>query len=137
MNTLKNIGAVIAGFITVALLSTVTDAFLEKTGFFPSQSDAAAYAWWMLLIALIYRMIYTVAGGYVTARTAHDRPMRQVTILGLLGIIGGTIGIFAGWHLGHHWYPIAITVTAFPLTWYGGTLKKTIHREENNATIND
>ena len=64
-----------------------------------------------------------VVGGYGTASLAPDRPMRHVTILGVIGIIGGTLGVIAGWDLSAHWYPIALAVTAFPLTWWGGKLK--------------
>jgi hypothetical protein len=124
MATLKSIGAVLAGFLTVVVLSIGMDFILESLGFFPPQNEPDSYTWWMLLIALIYRCAATVAGGYVTARLAPNRPMRHALILGIVGIVAGTAGAIATWGMTpHHWYPIALVVTAVPCTWYGGTLK--------------
>ncbi|MBI5473820.1 MAG: hypothetical protein HY961_15895 [Ignavibacteriae bacterium] len=123
MNTLKSIGAVVAGFLTVVILSVATDAVLESTGLFPPQSEPAAYTAQLLLIALVYRCIYTIAGGYVTARLAPRQPMRYALILGIVGIIAGLGGVIFSWNLTpHHWYPIALVVTALPCTWLGGKL---------------
>ena len=121
-NTLKSIGAVVAGFVTVVILSLLTDTILEQLGVFPP-IGTGLFVTWMLVLAFVYRSIYAVVGGYVTASLAPDRPMRHVTILGVIGIIGGTLGVIAGWDLSAHWYPIALAVTAFPLTWWGGKLK--------------
>jgi hypothetical protein len=121
-NTLKSIGAVVAGFVTVVILSLLTDTILEQVGIFPP-IGTGLFVTWMLVLAFIYRSVYAVVGGYVTAALAPDRPMHHVTILGILGIIGGTLGVIAGWDLSAHWYPIALAVTAFPLTWWGGKLK--------------
>jgi hypothetical protein len=120
---LKNIEAVIAGFLTVVIFSVGTDAILEGMKIFPSQSHPELYTWEMLLIALSYRSIYTVAGGYVAASFRAVNPMRNVVILGVFGLIAGTAGVIIGWTLSAHWYPIMIAATAFPLTWLGGTLR--------------
>lgn len=125
MTTLKSIGAVFVGFITVVLLSVGTDFILETAGIFPPQNEPLSYTWVMLLFALIYRCIYTIAGGYVTARLAPNRPMLHAIILGFVGIIAGTIGVFVAWNVSpQHWYPIALVVTALPCTWLGGKLKR-------------
>lgn len=125
MMKLKSIGAVVAGFLVVAVLSTATDAILENTGVFPSYEDQMKYGSpvWLLLTALIYRSIFAILGGYTTAFLAPSNPMKLVKILGIVGTIGGTIGVFAGWQFGNQWYPIALAVTAFPLVWLGGKLR--------------
>ena len=122
-NTLKSIGAIIAGFVTVFVFSAGTDFVLESLGVFPPP-DQGFFVPWMLVLALVYRMIYTVAGGYVTARLAPDRPMRHAVILGLIGIAAATLGTIVGWNLSAHWYPIALVITALPCTWLGGKLRK-------------
>ncbi len=122
MITIKSIGAVFAGFLTVVLLSVGTDSVLESAGIFPSP-EHGFFITWMLIVALAYRSIYTVAGGYVTAHFAPSTPMKHVTVLASIGTVAGIAGIFIGWDLSQHWYPIAIAVTAFPLTWIGGWLK--------------
>lgn len=124
--TLKSIGTVLAGFITVVVLSIGTDFVLEALDVFPPQNEHASYTWRMLLFALIYRSIYTVAGGYVAAALAPDRPMRHAVILGIAGIAAGTLGAIANWDkstASTAWYPIALIITALPCTWLGGKLK--------------
>lgn len=81
MTILKSIGAVLLGLITVAVLSVATDAALEKIGFLAPASDASATTETMLFVALIYRSMYTVLGGYLTAKFAPNRPMRHVVVL--------------------------------------------------------
>jgi hypothetical protein len=122
--TLKSIGAVVVGFVTVAILSVITDAVLEGMHILPPQNQPGAYENWMLLVALLYRSVYAVVGGYVTAALAPGKPMKHVKILAILGTVGGALGIIAGWNLSEHWYPIALAVTAYPLVWFGGKLRK-------------
>ncbi len=123
MTIVKSIGAIAAGFVTVVVLSMGTDYVLEALGIFPPPSDQGLYVTWMLVLALIYRSVYAVAGGYVTAMLAPANPMRHVIILAVLGTLGGIAGVVAGWDLSSHWYPIALAVTAFPLVWLGGKLR--------------
>lgn len=120
IHTLKSIGAIVAGFLTVVMLSIVTDMIVEGIGFFPGVAHPELYTWWMLLIALAYRTVFTVLGGYVTALLAPGNKMKHVTVLAILGTIGGAIGVMAGWKYGNNWYPIALALLAYPSVWYGG-----------------
>jgi len=131
MNTLKSIGAVLAGFIFIVISHTGTDLILEKAGIFPPP-DQGLFITWMLLLALTYRMIFTVVGGAITAALAPRNPMKHVTILGIIGILGGIGGIVNGWNLSAHWYPVALALTAFPCVWLGGKLKT----KQNRMIIN-
>ena len=122
-NVPRSIGAVTAGFFAVALLSLGTDQVLHMTGVYPPWGQTMSDA--LFALATAYRIVYTVVGGWITARLAPRAPMRHVVILGVLGLIAGTIGVIATINrrdLGPAWYPIAIAVTAFPLTWLGGRL---------------
>ncbi len=118
-NTLKSILAVFAGFVTVVILSVGTDSILEALGIFTPPSEGF-FTPWMLVVALVYRCVYTVAGGYVTAKLSPNRPMRHVIILGCIGIVAATLGTVVAWDLSAHWYPIALVITALPCTWLGG-----------------
>ena|SRR6478735_7665878 len=125
MNTLKSIGAVLAGFLIVVILSTATDTILESLGIFPPPTDGL-FVTWMLALAFAYRTVYTVLGGYVTAALAPANPTKHVTILGIIGTIMGCIGIYIGailYTLSPIWYPITLAVAAFPSVWFGGKLK--------------
>ncbi|MFA6603379.1 MAG: hypothetical protein WCT10_00890 [Patescibacteria group bacterium] len=124
----RSIGVVLAGFITVAALSVITDRTLEATGVFPPAVHPEAYTAWMLALALGYRSIYTIAGGYLTARLAKSRPMRHVAGLMVLGGIGGVAGAVSGWNLGNHWYPVLLAATGPLFVWLGGKLFVTVSR---------
>lgn len=121
-NIFKSIGAVLAGVITIVALSVGTDFVLESLGIF-TPPDQGFFTPWMLMLALVYRCIYAVAGGYVTAMLAPNRPMRLAIILGLIGIVASTLGAIVMWDRSAHWYPIALIITALPCTWLGGKLK--------------
>jgi hypothetical protein len=122
MSILKSIGAIIAGMLVIVLLSVCTDFILQKIGVFPPSYEKASGTP-LLLLAFAYRCIYGVAGGYVTALLAPNRPMRHAIILGIIGTAISIIGAVVGWKLSAHWYPIALVVTALPTTWLGGKLK--------------
>jgi hypothetical protein len=117
-NTLKSILAVLAGLFTVIILSTVTDLILEALHLFPSP-DGGLFDDKLLIIAFIYRSIYTILGGYVTAILSPGNARKNVIVLGIIGTIFGILGVIAGWNLSHHWYPIAIAVCGFPCVWIG------------------
>jgi hypothetical protein len=123
MNKLKSIGAILAGFLVVFVLSTLTDFALEALGVLPPATEGL-FVTWMLVLALAYRIVYTVLGGYVTARLAPRNPQYHVHVLGIVGTIAGCVGIYVGWNMSDHWYPIALAVTAYACCWYGGQLAK-------------
>lgn len=120
---IKSIWAVVAGFLTVVVFSMGTDMVLEKTGIFPPPSEMGLFVTWMLALALLYRTVYTILGGYVTALLAPQNPMKHVWILAIFGQIGGIVGVIVGWNLSAHWYPIALAALAIPSVWLGGWLR--------------
>jgi hypothetical protein len=125
MNIWKGIGAILAGMIFIVVSHTGTDFILEKLGIFPPPSEGL-HTPWMVATATIYRCIFTVVGGYITAALAPNPPMRYVVILGIIGLLLGTLGaiVTIPMKLGPAWYPIALAVTAFPCTWLGGVLRR-------------
>ena len=124
-NTVKSIGAVLVGFITVFVLSVGTDLILEKLGFFPPANKPEAYTAGMLMLALIYRSIYSVAGFYLAARLAPGAPMRHAIILGIIGTVFATLGAIANWDRSANWYPILLVLVTLPCAWLGGRLVET------------
>jgi hypothetical protein len=119
----RSVAAIFAGFVTVVVLSLGTDQLLHVVNVYPPWGQPMWDAS-LNLLALSYRIVYTVLGGYVTARLAPHSPMRHVWTLGAIGFVFGVIGVIASlpMHLGPSWYPIAIAVTALPCTWLGGVL---------------
>jgi hypothetical protein len=94
------------------------------SGVFPGREHPELYVSWMLGVALAYRSIFTVAGGYLTARLASQNPMHHVYVLMALGLFGGIAGAVGGWHLGNHWYSVLLAVTGPLFVWIGGRMLK-------------
>ena len=120
----RSTAAVLAGFFAVAGLSLGTDQVFHWLHVYPPWGEVMLDPT-LYVLALSYRVIYTVLGGFITARLAPRSPMRHVTVLGVIGLIAGSagaIGAIAVGGLGPNWYPIAIAVTAYPCTWCGGVL---------------
>ncbi len=119
---LRSISAVLIGFVTVFVLSSLTDFILEALGIFPPIGNGF-FEPWMLLLALFYRTVYTVLAGFITVKIAKGN-MKPVIILGLIGLLAGSIGVISTWNmdLSPKWYPIALALLAFPSIWIGGKL---------------
>jgi hypothetical protein len=125
---LRSAGAVFAGFLAVVVLSLGTDQVLHVLQVYPPWSEPMNDPG-LNLLALCYRIVYTVVGGYITARLAPHSPMRHVWVLGTIGLVVAVAGAIATipMHLGPSWYPIALAVTALPCTWLGGVLYRARH----------
>lgn len=120
----RSIAAVVAGFFAVAGLSLATDQLFHVLEVYPPWGQPM-FNTGLNVLALSYRVVYTVLGGFITARLAPRAPMRHVMMLGIIGLIAGSagaIGAIAIGGLGPNWYPIAIAVTAYPCTWLGGLM---------------
>ena len=124
MNILKGIGAILAGIIFIVVTHTGTDFVLEKLGIF-TPPDQGFNITWMVVTATVYRSIFTIGGGYLTAALAPDPRMRYVMILGLIGLAMSTLAaiVTIPMNLGPAWYPIALAVLALPCVWLGGKLR--------------
>jgi hypothetical protein len=117
---LRSTGAVLAGLVAIGVASTGTDALMRAVGIFPS--DAAAVGDALLLLALVYRAIFGIAGTYLTARLAPSKPAQHAYVLGGIGTVLATLGAIAMWHVGGHWYAIANVVIALPTAFVGSRL---------------
>lgn len=126
---LRSLRAILAGFFAVAALSLGTDGVLHATGVFPAMGQPMSDA--LFGLATAYRILYTILGGYLTARLAPNRPARHVLILTLVGTAMATIGAVSTWdkgpEFGPKWYPLALIVTA-PVTLLGGKFAHGSHK---------
>jgi hypothetical protein len=126
----RSIGAVVAGFAVVVVLSTVVDQILHVLHVYPPWGQPM-FEPGLNALALSYRIVITIIGGYVTAKLAPRNPMRHALALGVLGTIVGIMGAIATipMHLGPSWYPIALAVTGLPCCWIGGLFYLSRHPE--------
>jgi hypothetical protein len=121
---MRSIGAVLAGLLLIFILSTATDELLHAAGMMARGPLPMRGAEGLILMLLIYRSFYSVAGCYLTARLAPARPMRHALVLGAIGLLFSIMGalVNAQQSLGPAWYPWALVVLALPCAWLGGTL---------------
>jgi hypothetical protein len=128
----RSTAAVFVGFISVAVLSLGTDQVLHVLNVYPPWGEPM-YEPGLNLLALSYRILYTIVGGYITASLAPHAPMRHVLVVASLGFVVGSAGAIAAISmadLGPTWYPIAIALTGFPGVWLGGVFYNARHPEE-------
>lgn len=133
---LASAGAVAVGFLVTAFASTATDAVMHASGIFPSSPRVMSEP--LFALASAYRALFTVAGGYATARLAPIRPMRDAWILAGTGLVAGLAGvigyyIIGGAELGPAWYAISIPIEAIPCVWLGARLAL-MHRSYEQAS---
>src|SRR5262245_42628351 len=121
---MRSIGAVLLGLVAVFVLSLGTDQVLHVLQVYPPWGQPM-YDPGLNLLALSYRLVYGVVGGYVTARAAPRSPMAHALALGIVGFVLSVAGTMAMWNFGPHWYPIALALSAVPCAWLGGAL---VHR---------
>lgn len=126
-NVGRTIGAMLAGIFAGIALSLGTDGLLHAIHVFPPWGASLVGYDAALLLATIYRSLYGIAGSYIAARLAPNRPMLHAMVLGILGLAVTTLGAVATWNkgpaFGAHWYPIALIVLALPTAWVGGKIR--------------
>ena len=116
----RSIGAVLAGLLAIFVLSIGTDVALHAAGIYPRLGERMSDE--LFVLATAYRILYGVAGSYLTARLAPDRPMQHALTLGAIGLVLSTAGAVAMWDAGPAWYSLAIIAIAMPCAWAGGKL---------------
>lgn len=122
----RSILSVLAGMFAGIVLTIATDELLHLAHVFPPWGASMVGYDGPLLVATIYRTIYGVAGSYIAAWLAPNRPMLHAMVLGILGFAVCIFGAVATWNggpaFGPHWYPVALVVLALPTAWVGGKL---------------
>src|SRR5215472_13285026 len=121
-NLWQSTGAIVLGLVAVVVLSLGTDEVLHLLKVYPPWGRPM-FDSRLNLLALSYRIVYSVVGSYIAARFAPRNPMRHAMVLGAIGFVlsvPGAIFITTHTDLGPAWYPIALTVTALPCAWLGG-----------------
>ena len=127
---LRSTAAVFFGFIAVVVLSLGTDQVLHVLQVYPPWGQPM-YDPGLNLLALSYRIVYSVVGSYIAASLAPRNPMRHALALGVVGLVPSTAGVIVAIQidLGPVWYPIALVLTALPCAWLGGALHRRWHAE--------
>src|ERR1700682_561857 len=126
-NTLRSIGAVLAGMLVGIISTTVPDIVRQEIGVFAPWGQPNGDG--PLLLATAYRTVYGVLASYIIARIAPDRPVPHALVAGFIGLVVSILGAAVTWNkgpaFGPHWYPLALVVLAMPQSWAGGRLRVT------------
>lgn len=120
----RSIFAVITGFLAIGALSFGSDALLKRM--MPASFDAAGRtdSVPVLLLIMAYVAVFAIAGCYLTARLAPNRPMRHALILGALGLVFNIVGSISLWDTAPAWFHIVSLVMVMPYAWIGGKLRE-------------
>jgi uncharacterized membrane protein len=121
-NTLKSIGAVLAGLIFIGVTHSAIDAILESIGVLPKGNLYVSTS--LIVFVIFYRAVFSLIGCYLTAKLAPTSPMRHALILGGIGTVLSAVGavVTADMNLGPAWYAWSLVVIALPVSWLGGKL---------------
>jgi hypothetical protein len=125
----KSILAVTAGVVFIIVVTTLVDIVLHAVHVFPAMDQPLDDT--LAALATSYRIVIGIAGGWLTARLAPQKPMKHALILGVVGTLLGLAGVVATWNLGlgPKWYPIALAVLAVPQCWAGGKIYGILSRK--------
>ena len=120
---LRSVGAVLAGLLANVILAGVADQILHWLGVFPPWGQTT-YEPVPYVLAVAYRAVFGVAGGYITARLAVRAPMRHAIALGVVGLVFCLAGVIASVvsDLGPVWYSVALLLIAMPTTLLGAKI---------------
>lgn len=128
-NIFKSIGAVLAGFFIIVILSVGADTILKLVGILPY--DHLFVSTGLILGVILYRAVFSLIGCYIAARLAPRNPMKHALALGVLGVIISTIGAIMAADLGPAWYAWTLVIIALPIAWLGGKLY-ILRMQQNN-----
>ena len=124
---LRSIGAVLAGVVAVIVLSLGTDVVLHASGIYPPWFQPMAESLWVL--ALAYRVVYGIAGSYITALLVRDRLMMHAMTMGVIGFVLSFVGVAMHWNKGPEygpgWFGVILVLTTLPCAWIGGKMRIT------------
>jgi hypothetical protein len=118
--TARSIGAVLAGLLSIFVVTTATDVVLHASGIYPGWNARMSDG--LFVLATAYRVVYGILGSYVTARLSPDRPMRHALALGGIGVVLSIAGAIALGDRGPAWYSLAVIAMSLPCAWTGARI---------------
>ena len=122
--------AVVAALVANVVLSLGVDQLFHALGVYPPWGEPM-YAPGLFLLALSYRTVFGVVSGWIVARLAPDAPARHAAALGVVGTVicsASVLAALARPELGPVWYPIALTVIAYPTARLGAAWQQRARR---------
>jgi hypothetical protein len=116
----RSFGAIVTGFVVVALLSFAGHEILRlvwPSAFGMANRIESAPA---LLLVLLYTFGFAACGCSVAARLAPNAPMVHALLLGSIIFVLDVIGTVSRWGSEPPWYHVAVLALVMPAAWVGG-----------------
>ncbi len=120
----RSVVAIVVGFVVIGVLSFGTDALVRSAWASAFDASGRTENPVLLLLTIAYVGAFAVAGCYLTACLAPDRPMRHALILGALGLLFNVAGTVAMWGTAPGWYHVVSLFLVMPYAWLGGRLRE-------------
>ncbi len=120
---LKSTGAVLAGFVTIFILSGVTSAILVNIGVYPNGKLPLHGSPLVIIGILVSQAIFYMAGCFVTAKLAPFKPIRHVLVVGGVGAILNlltALGMMKD--TASFWFFLALAIMSLSIAWLSGKL---------------
>jgi hypothetical protein len=119
----RSVLAVFSAFVVVFVLSLGTDQVLHVLNVYPPWGQPM----WdngLNALALSYRLVFGVVGGWVAARLAPQNPMKHAIVVGSLGTVLSALGAVGAimMKMGPAWYPVLLAASSLPTAWLGAKL---------------
>jgi hypothetical protein len=118
----RSIWALLGGVLFTVVVTTLVDLALHAAGVYGGSEQPLGNG--LAALALSYRIVIGIGGGWLTAVLAPRRPVAHALALGVVGAALGAIGAVVTWDkgLGPHWYSVSLAILAIPQCWLGGTI---------------
>ena len=120
---LRSILAIVVGFVVIGALAFGTAAALTAAGVFPAATEPITDIS-LVLLETLYVAVYAIAGCWLAAFLAPDRPMRHALILGALGLVFNLAMAVPTWELRPPWAILLNLALVMPYAWIGGRLRE-------------
>ena len=119
----RSVLAIVAGFLFIGALAFGTGAALQAAGMVPPAGEPLTDIG-MVLLEAAYVAVFAIAGCWLAAWLAPDRPMRHALVLGVLGLAFNLVGAVATWGQRPAWSILLNLALVLPYAWIGGRLRE-------------
>lgn len=108
----RTILAVIAGYVTNALLVGVTEAMFRRS------LDTPKY----FIVDLVTQIAATIIAGCLCCLIANEGTALAAIGMAMLGLVIGSASLVMSWNIEPHWYGITLLFVYAPCVWTGYAL---------------
>ena len=121
---LLSIGSVLAGFLFIAIGVNAANVPLRRMMPQAFEANGGTHDTTALLISFVAVAVFAIAGSYLTARLAPNRPMRHALILAACGLVFNVTAAAMTWGYWPAWYTLVSLALVIPYGWLGGRLRE-------------